>query len=1500
MSINNSCSQKDDSEDPNKDTYVIIVVKSLDKIDFQELYYETDNKIKPSLIFQESMELKDKSFLQEIVFKLKKRQKKETDNQKEKADKYKIKFTKEEKTYNITFSLNNKCFIFQPELKKGNKFLPIFVEESIKQNIIPLYNKLNIFLLALKNNNELEIKEKKLYEDTIALYEEKKQFSLLITLFLKIYKKYEVLCSRLIKIFYEINSKENSDRIVELKKEVNSFKDIYSNSQDILEKFHYEKVHFYGIIFCYLHYYDEKNFPQMIEEFSEGNIDLLCEIFIQYHSHFSNPLKQSKEFYYKFIKYVLNKDNKELKIFNRALNYIEDIETYLYVINSNKKEIFEKYKELSNDPIKIPTDLKLKKYKIEPGIIVGVLDKNEKNDSSDEEDNYGKEDEKLENECDAIKKMLEEIISFSKKENIIAINLTSSFWIRLIEQYNSPDWVNLSNCRKLRDIFKEYNKLINDICKADTIEYKIEDEKIENYKKIKNDINRFFERDQFAFMLDANIKEFLKKNKKLSYTEILTAMVYYNPYFNIENKEDKERFKNYRDVYIFDYINYNEINEEFISNFIHLNFETMFETRIRDYIKKMTDKINNIESFGNVIKLITIERLKEENVNDYFRILEDKYTYYIKNSIKSIKDEAKLSESIKIIAEFISKIFLFEKKTNRFLDNEISKLDENIKSLIYIELISTYKEEKYQEQKNRIYEIYLEKIETKEGRENIIKFLPKLEVKDREYFIYNKIIRKCIFNKDEFFSNHEDYKIQTLCLLNEEVKNNKIELNILDKSRQGDKPSEDLVNILDIVKDELEKDAITKKNLENFLNIKRKKGKENNNGVVNDESNKYVINKLKLIKLATTNYDPYKKYHDYIRTIETINEKVDELRFIKDSLMIFHRILYNDDIQKIGKLLEEIEDNSIKYFKSPETGKSLEELSKHKPLCEKIKKVIDFLLFKKIFEKAQGNNQLERFNDAIKKLEGLKTLFINCKSSNIGEIFNNKEYMDIFKKIKEDISIKSNDKSKEFIKQMIDYFEVKDKKIENGIKIIINSKKYENIVKSIEYFFKNFLNKELILPKNINLSEINDLTELEHTLEQLKRDNIFDYDSNNNYYKIFTSIYEKKEAIDFLIEKRDKVETLKIELINKINPTNRNITVDDINVTIDCLKEFNKLNELGSTKEIMEYLYLLGEEKINKFERFSKKFGSIIELDNKKEEDNFKEVYDIIKDAKFIFNLDGEDFSYDNDDKKIKNIEYLINLKNKINIPNEKKIRDNWDKNDKKKEIEGEKSEKDAEKDAFEEKCKKLVFFKDIISNLEIIYEKMVILRQKGFNIPIIITIAIEYEKAKEKEKKVSYKLNNKQTEFNKIKEYLFKVKIDYEKRLDIIYKDEKYLRLLYGKFFRQIRKHQGGDEDISEIIRYILNKPTLEKDTKDEIKEADHFYNVKLGEDYENLYDDYTESIFKGISQYLIDLFKKNNGCDLRKHYENMLIQPEFDDKNNKINKSFKEITYSTKCIDL
>ena len=73
---------------------------------------------------------------------------------------------------------------------------------------------------------------------------------------------------------------------------------------------------------------------------------------------------------------------------------------------------------------------------------------------------------------------------------------------------------------------------------------------------------------------------------------------------------------------------------------------------------------------------------------------------------------------------------------------------------------------------------------------------------------------------------------------------------------------------------------------------------------------------------------------------------------------------------------------------------------------------------------------------------------------------------------------------------MKDYFGIRNKEIRNDLSIIIKSKKYELVVKSIKFFFDNFSNKKLTLPKNIELSEIN-LKELKLTLKKLKDDNIY-------------------------------------------------------------------------------------------------------------------------------------------------------------------------------------------------------------------------------------------------------------------------------------------------------------------------------------------------------------------------------------------------------------------------
>ena len=328
-------------------------------------------------------------------------------------------------------------------------------------------------------------------------------------------------------------------------------------------------IHFYGILFCYLHYYDKVNFPKMIEEFSEGNSDTLYEILIQYYSHFMNPLKQNQKFYNGFVQYALKKE-KDLKIFKRILNYIEDIETFLFVINANIEKIFQIYDKLKTDPIKMTANLKLVKHKIEKTKKVGKDDNKNiiKEDSDDESEISDQDDtkrldnaDKIDNECGNIIKLIKDIIRFSHKEKILVIYLKSTFWINLIKEYNIPDWENINNIFKLRLLYKDYNDLVNTLYEEDPKGLK---KKKEDGRNIKNDINRYLERDEFAFMLNKLIKEFFEiKKNGITNAEKLGTIAKYNPYFSDKDKGDKDKYKNNREVYIFDNVNFKQTTDTF-------------------------------------------------------------------------------------------------------------------------------------------------------------------------------------------------------------------------------------------------------------------------------------------------------------------------------------------------------------------------------------------------------------------------------------------------------------------------------------------------------------------------------------------------------------------------------------------------------------------------------------------------------------------------------------------------------------------------------------------------------------------------------------------------------------------------------------------------------------------------------------------------------------------------------------------------------------------------
>ena len=62
--------------------------------------------------------------------------------------------------------------------------------------------------------------------------------------------------------------------------ELSTFNNIYSKANSLKEENKYDPISFYGIIFCYLCYYDKENFTKIIKDFSEGNASIIYEILI--------------------------------------------------------------------------------------------------------------------------------------------------------------------------------------------------------------------------------------------------------------------------------------------------------------------------------------------------------------------------------------------------------------------------------------------------------------------------------------------------------------------------------------------------------------------------------------------------------------------------------------------------------------------------------------------------------------------------------------------------------------------------------------------------------------------------------------------------------------------------------------------------------------------------------------------------------------------------------------------------------------------------------------------------------------------------------------------------------------------------------------------------------------------------------------------------------------------------------------------------------------------
>lgn len=246
-----------------------------------------------------------------------------------------------EEQYNINFKKNN-TFVFDVDIEFGKS--AIDTRRKIEQTNIKYIDKLDYFIEALTEKGE-EDKIDELFKDALTLYANIKQFSFLISLFLKIYKKKE-LCSDLIEKFKEMNcdpkqNEKNIDRKDYLKNYTSKFIEIIQEADKLVTDNNYNPIAFFGVVLCYLNFYDINSFNSLVDKLAEKRPKDLYEILLIYNKHLINPIKQNFDFLNKFISYDIK--NKKFDTFKIGLNYIKDIETFISIITKNKEDIFETY-----------------------------------------------------------------------------------------------------------------------------------------------------------------------------------------------------------------------------------------------------------------------------------------------------------------------------------------------------------------------------------------------------------------------------------------------------------------------------------------------------------------------------------------------------------------------------------------------------------------------------------------------------------------------------------------------------------------------------------------------------------------------------------------------------------------------------------------------------------------------------------------------------------------------------------------------------------------------------------------------------------------------------------------------------------------------------------------------------------------------------------------------------------------------------------------------------
>ena len=476
-----------------------------------------------------------------------------------------LSFNNKGEIFKVSFNIDEGTFIFNPILTI-QKNIYSNKKNITQKNVIKVSNKIDILTKCLEDKNENE-KIGILYNDGVEFFKLNKDFDLLVYLFTKVCKSdksFKDICKKLLDIFWDITSNDKNEIEINSLSENNShyldiIKEIISKSEEILSENVLDKAKFYGFLLFYLNTYDIKLFQELSQKLQEQKgkekENFFFDILAHFSSIFSNDIKVNLE---QYVNYLIGKDFKALDIF--GFTYFKRIEEFINIINEKKEKLI---KMAGFKTIKIPRQLD---YKLEsPERFVGELSS---------------------------------ILDFSQKEKKLLLFLSGSFWKEITEVLGKPLGNNIYYLFQLRENFKKYFKFVKEHFKKEHAIYKNAEETCG--------------KDELAVILNRIIQKNIEESKDITNDEIINQITQFDIYYREDN------YINRRDLNFLDKINFDDMENEWVSSFKNSKFEVIFQNDIDNYLLKLVSKIKKLEDLGRVIEIINEDEIKKNKQNGLF------------------------------------------------------------------------------------------------------------------------------------------------------------------------------------------------------------------------------------------------------------------------------------------------------------------------------------------------------------------------------------------------------------------------------------------------------------------------------------------------------------------------------------------------------------------------------------------------------------------------------------------------------------------------------------------------------------------------------------------------------------------------------------------------------------------------------------------------------------------------------------------------------------------